>query len=166
MKDKETRIYTVPLRREWLKTPKWKRAKKASSALKTFILKHSKADDIKLSRWVNEELWKNGIKNPPAKLKISVTTSKEKKKKGEKETEKLVARVELAELSPRAKRIEKKGEVEKKKKPKKLPKKEEKKEAKSVKQLKKELEELKEKKEAEAKEKAKVTKSQERAIHK
>ena len=33
-----------------------------------------------MSRWVNEEIWKHGIKNPPAKIKVSVTTNKEKKK--------------------------------------------------------------------------------------
>ena len=164
MKDKETRIYTVPLRKEYLKTPKWRRTKKASSALRAFILKHSKADSVKISRWVNEELWRNGIKNPPSKVKVSVTTTKEKKKKGEKETEKLIAKVELAELPARAKRLEKKEEVKKKKAPKKLAKKEEKKESKSVKDLKKELEELKAKKEE--KKKAKLTKTQEMALHK
>lgn len=163
MKDKETRIYTVPLRKEWLKTPKWRRTKKASSALRAFIFKHSKADDVKFSRWINEELWKNGIKNPPARLKVSVTTNNEKKKKGDKEVEKLVARVELAELSTRAKRIEKKETVQKKKAPKKLEKKKEekKKDEKSVKDLKRELEELKEEKK-----KAKVTKAQEMSLHK
>ncbi len=168
MKDKETRIYTVPLRREWSMVPKWRRTKRASLALRRFILKHSKADEVKFSRWVNEELWSHSIKHPPSKIKVTVTTTKEKSKKKDKEIEKLIARVELAELPSRAKRIEKKEQLEKKKAPKKLAKKEEKKESgdKSVKELKRELEQLKEKKDEESKEKAKVTKAQEISLQK
>ena len=37
------RTYNVPLRREWLKAPKYKRSKKAIAALKQFVAKHMKA---------------------------------------------------------------------------------------------------------------------------
>ena len=49
------RTYTVPLRKEWLKVPKYKRAKKAVTALKQFLVKHMKSENVKLGKYVNQE---------------------------------------------------------------------------------------------------------------
>ncbi|HLC52547.1 MAG TPA: 50S ribosomal protein L31e, partial [Candidatus Nanoarchaeia archaeon] len=67
------RTYTIPLRKEFNKTPRWKKTKKAVSAVKQFLMKHMKSEDIKLGRALNENLWKHGIRNPPHKIKVSVT---------------------------------------------------------------------------------------------
>jgi len=72
MKDGETRTYTVPLRREYLKTPKWRRAEKAVSTLRSFVERHSKTEEIKIGRWVNESIWKRGAKNPPSRVRVDV----------------------------------------------------------------------------------------------
>ena len=64
------RTYNVPLRREFLKAPKWNRTKKAVSAVKKFISKHMKSDDVRLGKYLNLELWKHGIKNPPHHVKV------------------------------------------------------------------------------------------------
>ena len=74
------RTYTIPLRKEWLKVPKYKRAKKAVKAVKQFLKKHLKVHreirldhtDIKLGRYLNLELWHHGIRNPPSRIKITV----------------------------------------------------------------------------------------------
>ncbi len=66
------RTYTIPLRSEWLKTPRHRRAKKATTALREFLQKHMKTDDVKIGKHLNEELWKHGIKNPPCKVKVTV----------------------------------------------------------------------------------------------
>ena len=66
------RTYTIPLRSEWLKTPRHRRAKKATTALRQFLQKHMKTDDVKIGKHLNEELWKHGIKNPPCKVKVTV----------------------------------------------------------------------------------------------
>ena len=66
------RVYNVPLRKEFQKAPKYKRAKKAITALREFLEKHMKSDNIKLGKFVNELIWKHGIKNPPHHVKISV----------------------------------------------------------------------------------------------
>ncbi len=65
------RTYTVPLRKEWLKTPKYKRAKKAISAIRNFLKRHMKSEEIKIGKHLNLEIWKHGIKNPPAKIRIN-----------------------------------------------------------------------------------------------
>lgn len=74
------RTYTIPLRKEWLKIPKYKRAKKAVTAVKQFLKKHLKVNreikrdytDIKLGRYLNLELWHHGIRNPPSRIKVTV----------------------------------------------------------------------------------------------
>jgi large subunit ribosomal protein L31e len=66
------RTYTIPLRSEWLKTPRHRRAKKATKALREFLQKHMKTDDVKIGKHLNEKLWKHGIKNPPCKVKVTV----------------------------------------------------------------------------------------------
>lgn len=84
------RTYVVPLRKEWLKAAHYKRANKAVKALKQFIAKHMKVIDrdirnVKLDKWVNQELWFRGIKKPLAKIKVIA------KKEGE------IVNVKLAE---------------------------------------------------------------------
>jgi len=71
-KDEELeRTYTIPLRREFQKVPRYKRTKKAVTAVKEFLIKHMKAKEVKIGVFLNKELWKNGIKNPPHHVKVT-----------------------------------------------------------------------------------------------
>jgi large subunit ribosomal protein L31e len=92
------RTYTIPLRREYLKVPKYKRAKKAITAVKEFLKKHMKAEDVKLGRELNLKIWENGIKNPPHHVKINV------------KLEDGVAKAELFGFEFKEKKMEKKKE--------------------------------------------------------
>jgi len=65
------RVYNVPLRREYLKAPNWKRTPKAVKALRQFISKHMKSDDVLIGKYANLHLWKNGMKNPPHHVKVN-----------------------------------------------------------------------------------------------
>lgn len=67
------RTYVVPLRKGWLKAQKFKRSKKAVNTLKEFLSRHMKSDDVRLGRYLNMELWKHGIKNPPSRVKVNVS---------------------------------------------------------------------------------------------
>ncbi len=71
------RTYTIPLRKEFRKVANWKQTKKAVKAAKEFLAKHMKSDDVRLGKHLNEKLWQHGIKNPPAKIKV--TTIKDEK---------------------------------------------------------------------------------------
>jgi len=69
------REYIVPLRKQWLKVPEYKRANKAVKALKQFIAQHMKVYDrdlrkIKIDILVNNEIRFRGMKKPPAKIKV------------------------------------------------------------------------------------------------
>ncbi|MDP3989989.1 MAG: 50S ribosomal protein L31e [archaeon] len=66
------RVYNVPLRKEYMKVARWKRTKKAVIALREFLSRHMKSEDVRLSKELNEQLWENGIRNPPHHVKVSV----------------------------------------------------------------------------------------------
>jgi len=137
------REYIVPLRRGWLKVPKYKRANKAVKTLKEFIARHMKIYDrdlrkIKLDIILNNEIRFRGMKKPLNKVRI-------KAKKFDND----IVRVELVEVPKHVKfarlreekklaKLEQKSKVEEKK--------EEKKEEKEEKPA--ETQETKEKKEA------------------
>ncbi len=71
------RDYIIPLRKGFLKAPRWKRAKKAVSTLKSFVARHMKAKEVKVGKYLNEEIWEHGIKNPPHKVKVHCTKDEE-----------------------------------------------------------------------------------------
>ncbi len=95
------RTYNIPLRKEFQKAPKYKRAKKAVTALREFVVKHMKSSNVLIGPKLNLKIWEKGIKNPPHHVKVNVV-------KDEKED---VVRVELFgfEFKPK----EKKEKVEK-----------------------------------------------------
>jgi len=76
-KQADEREYIIPLRKEIAKVPRYKKTPKAVKAVKQFIAKHMRIPDrdvskVKLSKWVNQELWFRGIKNPITKIKVKV----------------------------------------------------------------------------------------------
>jgi large subunit ribosomal protein L31e len=124
------RAYVVPLRKEFLKAPRWNRTKKAVSALKQFVLRHMKGVSVKLGKYINKEMWKHGIKNPPHHVKVNcskddkgvvtvemVGAPVEKPKEEPKKTIKKAVEGKVVEEKKEAKE-EKKEEVKKEEKPK------------------------------------------------
>lgn len=144
------RAYIVPLRKEWLKSPKWKRTNKAVKAVKEFAAKHMKAETVKLGKYINKELWKHGIQNPPHKVKVNCS----KDDKG-------VVTVELVGAPVEEKKKEEKGKkVEEKKEAKAETKKGEEDIKKALTELEKKTEAVKEKKETKPEEKKEVAKEE------
>jgi len=67
------KTFIIPLRSEWLKAPKYKRAKRTVHAVKDFLAQHMKlenSDNVALGMELNHALWCHGIKNPPARIKV------------------------------------------------------------------------------------------------
>ncbi len=64
------RKYTIPLRKEWLKSPIYRRAKKSITAIREFLVRHMKAEDIKIGKYLNEKIHERGRKNPPHKIEV------------------------------------------------------------------------------------------------
>lgn len=53
-----------------MKAPRWNRTKKAVIALRQFLAKHMKSENVLLGKELNEEMWKHGIQNPPHHVKV------------------------------------------------------------------------------------------------
>lgn len=114
------RTYNVPLRKEFQKVPRWRKTKKAVTALRQFLAKHMKSDNVKISKEINQELWKHGIRNPPHHIKVNVSKDSEgvvraelfavEKKTSAKKEEKKVKKPKTEEKKP-----EEKPEVKEKK---------------------------------------------------
>ncbi|MFW6230937.1 MAG: 50S ribosomal protein L31e [Nanoarchaeota archaeon] len=115
------REYIVPLRKEAQKAPRYKRTNRAVKALRSFIQRHMKSEKVSIGRFLNTELWKNGIKNPPARIAVKAVKSDDGKVSVElrdlpmvrEKVNKRLARVEGAEAK-KAKEAKKAEEAEKK----------------------------------------------------
>ncbi len=96
----EEKIFIINLRREFSKKPLYRRAKKAVTAVKEFISKHLKVEEVKIGKHLNKKIWERGKRKPLPKVKVKAIV------------ENNVAYVELPEFEfDRAKpKEEKKGE--------------------------------------------------------
>ena len=73
--EKLEREYVIPLRNKWKRVPRYKRANKAVKAIKEFLARHMRVinrdlNNVKIDKYLNEEVWFKGIKNPPARIKV------------------------------------------------------------------------------------------------
>jgi large subunit ribosomal protein L31e len=71
------RIFTIPLRKEWLKASRTNRTNKSVKTVKNFLGKHMKSDQVNLSEKVNQKIWVRGIHKPPGKIKVKAVMDKE-----------------------------------------------------------------------------------------
>lgn len=118
MAEKESeRLYTIPLRGEVMKSPRVKRANRAVKTIQTFLQRHMKSDNVKVSQKVNEAVWLRGIHHPPSKIKLKARkeggivyamlpdeTFEVKKKEKPKEEAKTALQKKAEELSEKLKK--------------------------------------------------------------
>ncbi|GEM_PF-2118120 len=99
---KEDRTYTINLRREFLKKPHYKRAKKSVTAIREFLFQHVKPKEVKIGQNLNRKILERGKSNPPSKVKVKVSVEND------------IAYVELPEFEfakPKPKEEEKKTTI-------------------------------------------------------
>ncbi len=77
MAESKERIYTIPLRREWLKARKNYRACRSVSAVKAFLSRHMKSDSVMISESLNQFLWKRGVHKPPSRIRVKASLDDE-----------------------------------------------------------------------------------------
>ena len=65
------RVYNIPLRRETLKVPPFKKANKAVKTVRQFISKHMKSENVVIGKYLNLKIWDHGAKNPPHHVKVN-----------------------------------------------------------------------------------------------
>lgn len=74
MANANEQIMNVPLRKEYLKAPRWNRTKKAVIALRQYIAKKTRVEpkNVKIGLFVNELMWEKGIQKPPHHVQVKV----------------------------------------------------------------------------------------------
>ena len=102
------RLYTIPLRKEFSKAPNYKRTSRAITAIRDFVKRHMKNENVKIGKYLNLEMWKHGRKNPPARIKVKAVLEKVKIK--DKEIEYVI--VELPNIKIELPKKEKKKKKE------------------------------------------------------
>ena len=75
----DSKVYIIPLRREFQKASHKRKTNKAVRAVREFAERHAKADRIIIGEELNEMLWSRGITNPPAKVRVEITKETVKK---------------------------------------------------------------------------------------
>lgn len=107
----DEQIFTIPLRKEFHKVPTWSKAKKAVKATRQFLIKHTKAENVLLGKYLHEKLMEHGRQNPPHHVTVRVWKDGEKTK------------AELADAPREEKKVEEKTPAVKGAKPeeKKIP---------------------------------------------
>ena len=125
------RVYNIPLRRETLKVPPFKKANKAVKTVRQFISRHMKSDNVIIGKYLNLKIWDHGAKNPPHHVKVNAI----KDDKGKVVVELVGAPKEEPKVEEKKKPVKKEAKVEEK----------------PAEKLEKEIEEIKEEKAEEAK---------------
>jgi large subunit ribosomal protein L31e len=70
------RQYTISLR-VMLGVPRWRRAARAIRFVRAFIIRHMKAEEVKIDPRVSEYIWSRGAKKPPRKVKVKAVKYKD-----------------------------------------------------------------------------------------
>ena len=101
----DEKIFTVPLRNVFQKGRK-ARSRRAITEVRDFLSRHMKAENIKIGKSINENIWERGIQKPPRRIRvhaikednivyseiigveIKTPSKEEKKKKDDKKKEK------------------------------------------------------------------------------
>ncbi len=65
------RVYNIPLRKETLKVPPFKKANKSIKAVREFISKHMKSNNMAIGKYLNLKIWSHGAKEPPHHIKVN-----------------------------------------------------------------------------------------------
>ncbi len=72
------RKYVITLRKEFKKVPFYLRARKAVKAVRAFLVKNMKIEDVRLGKHLNLFLWSRGNRNPPHRVEVIATKIEEK----------------------------------------------------------------------------------------
>jgi large subunit ribosomal protein L31e len=69
----DEKVFTIPLRGAWLPSTRVARANRAVRAVKGYVSKHMRSENVRISQKLNEALWSSGAKKPPSRLRVKVT---------------------------------------------------------------------------------------------
>jgi ribosomal protein L31E len=69
----DEKVFTVPLRQAWLGSSRASRTAKSVGAVRSFVSRHMRPDNINISQKLNSALWGSGAKKPLSRIRVKVT---------------------------------------------------------------------------------------------
>ena len=71
----EEKLFTIPLRKQWLKVPKNKRAKRSINTIRAYLSRHMKIPEteVRISPKLNDSVWIRGAGKPPGRTRIKAS---------------------------------------------------------------------------------------------
>ncbi len=114
--------YIIPLRKEVMKVAKYDRTKKAVIAVRSFLQKHTKSQNVLLGKELNKKLQQGGRKNVVSKVHVKVLKDEDKYRAElfgfpieiPKEESKETAKKPVEKPAPKEEKVEEKAPVKKK----------------------------------------------------
>lgn len=79
----EEKIFTLNIRKNLIKTPRWRRSIKAMKILKEKLRRISKSERVLIDKKLNEKIWSRGIEKPVTKVRIRLVKLDKKTVKAE-----------------------------------------------------------------------------------
>lgn len=77
MADAIERTYNIPLRKQWSKAVRHRRAKRAIKAVRDFVEKNMKSENVLIGPKLNLKIWEHGMEHPPHHVKVTAVRDKE-----------------------------------------------------------------------------------------
>lgn len=72
LSEEESRVYTINLSKVLL-SPENRRTKRAINMIKEFATRHMKSEEIKIDEELNKQMWQNGIRHPPRRVRVKMS---------------------------------------------------------------------------------------------
>ena len=76
----DEKIYTINIRKAIAKVPRWEKSKRSVAAVKNYLKKHMKSDEVRIGKSITEEIWKGGNQNPPKSIRIHAILTEDEDK--------------------------------------------------------------------------------------
>ncbi|MBI3412926.1 MAG: 60S ribosomal protein L31 [Candidatus Aenigmarchaeota archaeon] len=68
----EEKLYDIQLRKSFSESSRRKKAPHAIKAVRDFVAKNTRSENVILGTGVNELVWSRGVSHPPSKIRIKV----------------------------------------------------------------------------------------------
>lgn len=72
-------VYIIPLRSAYLSKPHYRRTNKAVRAVKDYLKRHTKSENVVLDAGLNNHMWARGASKPPRKVQVKAVKDSEGK---------------------------------------------------------------------------------------
>ena len=79
----DEKILTINLKKRIVNGPKWRRSSYGMRIIRELVKKHSKVENVKIDKSLNEKIWSKSVQNPPTIFRLKILKVDDKTVKAE-----------------------------------------------------------------------------------